>query len=113
MKFISARAHALDHSIRTTFVEMNTELQDLYFARADRADVIGVGDAIKRDLCDAGRAHIVGLLDEGNTGNGFDSEFGMLGRIREGVLQRRPGRTVDPQLRHRLPLPLRRAGLRP
>jgi hypothetical protein len=81
MKLISAHAHAFDHWIRSSFVEMNTELEELYFAREDRADVTGVGDSIKRQLCDEGRAHVVALLEEGNTGDGFDSAFGVLGSV--------------------------------
>jgi hypothetical protein len=81
MKLISAHAHAFDCWIRSAFVEMNTELEELYFAREDRADVTGVGDSIKRQLCDEGRDHVVALLEEGNTGDGFDSAFGVLGSV--------------------------------
>lgn len=81
MKTPSAHAQAFDHWIRTAFVQMNTELEELYFAREDRADVLGVGSGIKRQLCDEGRSHVVALLGEGNTGDGFDSAFGVLGSV--------------------------------
>lgn len=67
--------------IRTSFVEMNTELEELYFARANRADVAGVGDAIKKRLHDEGLVHVRALLAEGNTGDGFESGFGVLGNV--------------------------------
>ena len=41
---------------------MNTELEELYFVREDRALVEGVGDTIKNALRDEGRVHVAGLL---------------------------------------------------
>ena len=81
MKPVSQRAEAFDRWIRTAFVQINTELEELYFAREDRAQVEGVGDALKARLCDDGRAHVIALLEEGNTGDGFDSAFGVLGSV--------------------------------
>ena len=78
---MTAHAAAFDHWIRTSFVEMNTTLENLYFAQEDRARVEGVGDVIKGELRDAGRIHVRNLLAEGNTGDGFDSAFGVLGNV--------------------------------
>src|SRR3984893_9579796 len=78
---MSNNAEAFDRWIRTSFVEMNTALENVYFAQEDRAQVIGVGDDIKAQLRDQGHAYIVGLLKEGNTGDGFDSAFGVLGSV--------------------------------
>jgi hypothetical protein len=78
---MSTRAEAFDRWIRTAFVEMNTELENLYFASKDRAEVHGVGDTIKASLRDEGRAYVVELWHEGNTGEGFDSGFGVLGNV--------------------------------
>jgi hypothetical protein len=75
------RAESFEHWIRTAFVQMNTELENLYFAQADRAAVIGCGDPIKARLRDEGHAHVVTLLAEGNTGDGFESAFGVLGSV--------------------------------
>ncbi len=75
------RAEAFEHWIRTSFVQMNTELENLYFAQADRAQVLGCGDPIKADLRDQGHAYVVALLAEGNTGDGFESAFGVLGSV--------------------------------
>jgi hypothetical protein len=76
-------SHAADFDrwIRTAFVAMNTELEELYFAREDRASVDGVGDAIKSRLHDEGLVHVRALLAEGNTGDGFESGFGVLGNV--------------------------------
>jgi Domain of unknown function (DUF1864) len=78
---MTSRAEAFEQWIRTSFVEMNTELEELYFARADRAAVVGHGDPIKTALCDEGRVYVAQLLAEGNTGDGFDSAFGVLGSV--------------------------------
>lgn len=78
---MSARAEAFEHWIRTSFVQMNTELENLYFAQQNREQVIGCGDPIKAALRDEGHAYVVALLAEGNTGEGFDSAFGVLGTV--------------------------------
>jgi monodechloroaminopyrrolnitrin synthase PrnB-like protein len=78
---MSNNAEAFDRWIRTSFVEMNTALENVYFAQEDRAQVIGVGDDLKAELRDEGHVYIVGLLKEGNTGDGFDSAFGVLGSV--------------------------------
>jgi hypothetical protein len=75
------RAEAFDRWIRTSFVELNTELESLYFSQQDRAGVLGVGDSLKERLRDEGHAYIVELLKEGNTGDGFASAFGVLGNV--------------------------------
>ncbi len=72
---------AFEHWIRTAFVQMNTELEDLYFAGSDRALVLGIGDPIKAALRDEGHVYVVELLAEGNTGDGFDIAFGVLGNV--------------------------------
>ena len=44
---MSARAEAFDRWIRSSFVALNTELEELYFRQDDRARVEGVGDSLK------------------------------------------------------------------
>jgi Domain of unknown function (DUF1864) len=78
---MSIRALAFDHWVRTSFVEINTELEELYFARENRADVAGIGDSLKALLRDEGHVHVVALLAEGNTGEGLDSGFNVLGNV--------------------------------
>jgi hypothetical protein len=70
-----------DRWIRGSFVEMNTALEEIYFAQADRSAVEHIGDSIKKPLVDEGRAFILQLLKEGNTDEGFDSAFDLLGNV--------------------------------
>ena len=74
-------AEGFDRWIRGAFVEMNSALEALYFAQGDRGAVEGVGDWIKHELRDEGHAHVVALWREGNTGDGFESAFGVLGNV--------------------------------
>jgi hypothetical protein len=78
---VSANTHAFDRWIRGPFVAMNSALEGLYFAQDDRARVEGVGDGIKQALRDEGHGHILALWREGNTGDGFESAFGVLGNV--------------------------------
>jgi hypothetical protein len=78
---MSARAEAFDRWIRGSFVALNTELEELYFRQAERTQVEGVGDALKATLRDEGHVHVVALLEEGNTGDGFESGFNVLGNV--------------------------------
>ncbi len=78
---MSANAQAFDSWIRTAFIAINSELEELYYAQDDRANVDGVGDPLKALLRDEGRDHVVRLLAEGNTGDGFSSAFGVLGNV--------------------------------
>jgi hypothetical protein len=74
-------ADAFDRWIRTSFVELNTQLENLYFSQEDRAQVQGYGEPLKATLRDEGHVHVVALLAEGNTGDGFESAFGVLGNV--------------------------------
>jgi hypothetical protein len=78
---MSKAADALDRWMRGAFVAMNTELEELYFAQEDRANVDGIGDATKQKLADEGRALIRPLAAEGNTNEGFDRAFDVLGNL--------------------------------
>jgi hypothetical protein len=78
---MSSATDNLDRWIRSSFVAMNTELENLYFAQFDRANVDGVGEATKKTLADEGRALIAPLAAEGNTNEGFDSAFNVLGNL--------------------------------
>ncbi len=95
---MSGKAEAFERWIRTSFVQMNTELENLYFAQANRAQVIGYGDSIKAELRDEGHTHVVALLAEGNTAEGFDSAFNVLGNV---------GMYLGALRRHELTNPLR------
>lgn len=78
---MSIAADAFDRWIRGPFPELNEALEDLYFAEADKGRVEGVGDALKARIRDEGHVHVVALWQEGNTGDGFDSAFDVLGNV--------------------------------
>jgi hypothetical protein len=100
-----SRAEAFEHWIRTSFVQMNTELENMYFAQENRARVIGCGDPIKTTLRDEGHAYVVALLDEGNTGDGFDSAFGVLGSVGMYLGALRRHELTNPAREERSPFP--------
>src|SRR5271154_6197312 len=102
---MSRRADAFEHWIRASFVQMNTELENLYFAQADRADVIGCGDSIKAALRDEGHSYVVELLAEGNTGEGFDSALGVLGSVGLYLGALRRHELTNPAREERSPFP--------
>jgi hypothetical protein len=81
MAAMSKNTEAFDRWIRTSFVEINTELENLYFAQEDRADVMNTGGNLKAQLRDEGHVHVTALLAEGNTGDGFESAFNVLGNV--------------------------------
>lgn len=100
-----SHAENFDRWIRGDFVAMNTELEELYFARVDRADVSGVGDDIKARLRDEGRVHVMALLAEGNTGDGFESGFGVLGDVGMYLAALRRHELTNPAREERSPFP--------
>jgi monodechloroaminopyrrolnitrin synthase PrnB-like protein len=102
---MSRNAEAFDHWIRTAFVEMNTALENLYFAQENRSNVAGVGDSIKADLCGEGHVHVVALLHEGNTGDGFESGFGVLGSVGMYLGALRRHELTNPAREERSPFP--------
>ncbi|ATG59586.1 MULTISPECIES: PrnB family protein [Pseudoalteromonas] len=70
-----------DDWIRTEFVEINTELELLYWQQFDKANVEGVGEKLKQQLKRQGNVLISHLLAEGNTDQGFDRAFDLLGNV--------------------------------
>ncbi|MEJ8566075.1 PrnB family protein [Elongatibacter sediminis] len=78
---MSQNSQAFDQWIRSSFVEINTELEELYFVQEDRANTQDVGEDLKSNLRQQGEAHIKTLLAEGNTDEGFDRGFDLLGNV--------------------------------
>ena len=102
---MSNNAEAFEHWIRTAFVQMNTELEELYFAQEDRSQVIGIGDTIKHALRDEGHTHVIALRAEGNTGEGFESGFGVLGNVGMYLGALRRHELTNPAREERSPFP--------
>ena len=102
---MSSKAEAFEHWIRTSFVEMNTELENLYFVQADRSRVSGAGEAVKCRLRDEGHTFVAALLAEGNTGDGFQSAFGVLGNVGMYLAALRRHELTNPAREERSPFP--------
>ncbi|GAC19944.1 PrnB family protein [Paraglaciecola arctica] len=81
MKLLTPKTQAFDSWIRSDFVQLNDELETLYFEQEDKSNVAGIGDDIKQQLEREGRDLIKELLAEGNTDQGFDSAFDLLGNV--------------------------------
>jgi hypothetical protein len=78
---MTRNADRLDQWIRGDFVALNTGLEELYFSSETPDMVEGVGDDIKEQLVEEGRAFILDLLKEGNTDEGFEAQFDLLGNV--------------------------------
>lgn len=78
---MTIKTENFDRWIRGDFVRLNTELEELYFASDDPQKVEGTGEDIKTQLVEDGKAFIVELLKEGNTDEGFDAGFDLLGNV--------------------------------
>ncbi len=78
---MSTNAERFSHWIRSRFVDLNSELEELYFRQANRSVVDGVGEAQKTALAEEGRIHVEALRREGNTDEGFDQAFDVLGDL--------------------------------
>ena len=78
---MSIHFDAFDGWIRNGFKEMNTALEELYFAQEKREEVASTGQEIKHALVEEGRQYIAALLAEGNTDQGFENGFELLGNV--------------------------------
>lgn len=74
-------SQSFDNWIRTEFKSINTELEELYFEQNQRSNVDNIGEQLKLDLLNHGNQHIDKLLAEGNTDQGFDNGFDLLGNV--------------------------------
>jgi hypothetical protein len=102
---MSTHSDAFDHWIRGPFMEINTELENLYFAQEDRADVFRAGDPLKARLRDEGLVHVVALLAEGDTGDGFATAFGVLGNVGMYLAALRRHELTNPAREEKSPFP--------
>jgi Domain of unknown function (DUF1864) len=100
---MSANVEAFDAWIRSTFVELNTALEDLYFDRDERASVDGVGDELKQQILEEGRRFVRALAEEGNTDEGFDQAFDVLGDLGLYMASLRRHELTNPAREHKSP----------
>ena len=78
---MSANSEGFDVWIRSSFVELNTALEEVYFAQENRAAVEDVGAEIKAQIQNDGQVFIAKLAKEGNTDEGFENAFNLLGNL--------------------------------
>lgn len=78
---MTSNAQKLDTWIRHDFKQINTQLEELYNSLDTPDDIAGVGKALKTQLTNEGSSLLKALLDEGNTDQGFDRGFDLLGNV--------------------------------
>ena len=100
---MSANVDAFDRWIRGPFVELNTQLEELYWSLPDRAAVEGVGDDLKQTLLEDGRGYVRALAQEGNTDEGWDQAFDLLGNLGLYMAALRRHELTNPAKEHRSP----------
>ncbi len=77
----STNVAAFDDWIRGEFRAINSDLEARYFQARSLTAVADIGAADKQRLVAAGNAHIVKLLNEGNTDEGEDQAYDLLGAV--------------------------------
>jgi len=102
---MTKNAVAFDCWIRGRFVALNDELEAIYFAQPDRADVGEAGASARRSLLEEGLEFIVPLLQEGNTDEGFEAAFDLLGNVGMYMAACRRHELTEPSRETRSPLP--------
>jgi hypothetical protein len=102
---MSTHSENFDRWIRGPFVEYNTALENLYFQQQDRADVMNSGAPLKAKLRDEGHVHVVALLAEGDTGDGFTTAFGVLGNVGLYLAALRRHELTNPAREEKSPFP--------
>jgi len=78
---MSHHSQAFDQWIRTRFVDLNTELESLYQQQNFPGDAACCSHSQKQVLQSEGLVFIRDLLAEGNTDEGFDAAFDLLGNV--------------------------------
>lgn len=101
---MTPNARAFDDWIRGRFIDINTEIEGLYAEQDDRAATDGVGESLKEALVSEGRELIIPLLAEGNTDEGFENAFDVLGNVGFYMAACRRHGVTDPDREERSPL---------
>jgi len=101
---VTPNSQAFDQWIRTDFVEINTALEETYFSSDTPESVVGKGDSLKQQLEAEGRVLIEALLAEGNTDEGFDAGYELLGNVGFYMAACRRHEITEPSREDRSPL---------
>jgi hypothetical protein len=94
----------MDDWIRNNFKHLNTELELLYLQHGDPHQVQNTGQSLKEQLLNEGNVLIHALLKEGNTDEGFDSGFDLLGNVGLFMAACRRHELTEPSREKRSPL---------
>lgn len=78
---MNTHSERFDDWIRSGFIDINTELEELYFVEQDRAAIAPAGAELRQALHDQGREYVLALHAEGNTDEGFEHAFDLLGNV--------------------------------
>lgn len=97
---------AFDGWIRGRFKTFNTELEELYFSKADRADVAGVGEDIKALLRDEGATYIARVQAEPRLFSDEASNYDLLGNVGLYMAALRRHELTNPDREERSPFPI-------
>ena len=101
---MTVNAENFDNWIRSRFTEINTELEEIYFASDNPENVEGKGDELKARLVAEATPFIIDLLNEGNTDEGFDAGFDVLGNVGFYMAACRRHEITEPSRETRSPL---------
>ena len=101
---MTPHSQSFDYWIRNRFVELNTELESLYSNQPERTNVASIGEDLKLQLENEGRELIKTLLYEGNTDEGFDNAFDLLGNVGLYMAACRRHEITDPSIQSTSPL---------
>jgi len=101
---MTRNAREFDDWIRGPFVELNTGLEEIYFEQSDRTAIPEAGARERRRLVEEGERFVTRLLREGNTDEGFDSAFDVLGNLGMYMAACRRHGITDPDREPRSPL---------
>ena len=101
---MTPNSQAFDQWIRTDFVALNTALEEIYFSSDAPESVVGKGDSLKQQLESEGRVFIEALLAEGNTDEGFDAGYELLGNVGFYMAACRRHEITEPSREERSPL---------
>lgn len=78
---MSKNSNAFDAWIRTSFVDINTVLEEAYFKQHDKLKVSAGCMDLKQKLRDEGERLIIPLWQEGNTDEGSAAAYNLLGNV--------------------------------
>lgn len=101
---MSQNVAQFDAWIRDQFKALNTELESLYDHCENPMKIADTGNELKQQLKQEGERHIEKLLIEGNTDQGFDRNFDLLGNIGMYMAACRRHELTEPSRETRSPL---------